>query len=57
LNLSVGWTAPDALWSVTASAQNVTSQRYQTFSSLSFLGRTIAYGAPASWNLRVERSF
>jgi iron complex outermembrane receptor protein len=57
LNLSLGWTAPNALWSVTASAENVTGRRYQAFSSLSFLGQSTVYGAPESWSLRVEQRF
>jgi iron complex outermembrane receptor protein len=57
LNVSLGWSTPDQLWSITASGRNITGQRYQTFSSISFLGNTLTYGTPADWTLRLERSF
>ena len=56
LNLSAGWSPTDRSWSITASAQNITGARYQTFSSVGFLGNTLTYGAPLSWMLRLERS-
>ena len=56
LNLSAGWTTSDKTWSVTASAQNVADTRYQSFSSIGFLGNTLTYGAPLTWTLRLERN-
>lgn len=55
LNLSVGWTAPDAMWSLDINGDNVLNRRYQTFASEGFLGHSIVYGAPGSWLVRLER--
>lgn len=56
LNLSLGWTAPDKDWKITATGENLTDKRYTTFSAEGLLGDSVAYGAPASWLVQLVRA-
>lgn len=55
LNISLGWSTLDGMWSALVTGNNVTGQQYQTFATEGLLGRSSVYGSPASWLLTIGR--